>query len=193
MWLSTSRMAPLCRKVKQWTQAGLFLSAGDFLFFRSGCMGKQAGGGCRLFYFHREVVTVASRLTGKKRKQIIADHIEGMSIRKLAEKYGVSRYAVECAIKSDPDFRQKMTQKKEQDTLEMLEYMNQQKTKAQKLLDAIIEALNDPEKLARANVRDLATAYGIIADKFIQAAPKNGDEILQKAREILGGIDGVIK
>ena len=116
-----------------------------------------------------------------------------MSIRKLAEKYGVSRYAVELAIKSDPEFSQKMTQKKEQDTLEMLEYMDRQKTNAQKLLSAIIEALNDPEKLARANVRDLATAYGIIADKFIQASPKNGDEILQKAREILGGIDGVIK
>ena len=136
---------------------------------------------------------MAARVTGKKRKQIIADRIEGMSIRKLAEKYGVSRYAVELAIKSDPEFSQKMTQKKEQDTLEMLEYMDRQKTNAQKLLSAIIEALNDPEKLARANVRDLATAYGIIADKFIQASPKNGDEILQKAREILGGIDGVIK
>lgn len=156
-------------------------------------MGKQAGGGCRLFYFHREVVTVASRLTGKKRKQIIADRVEGMSFRKIAAKYGISDYAVRKIVKSDPGFTQKIAQKKEQDTLEMLEYMDQQKTSAQKLLSAIIEALNDPEKLARANVRDLATAYGIIADKFIQAAPKNGDEILQKAREILGGVDGVIK
>jgi hypothetical protein len=75
----------------------------------------------------------------------------------------------------------------------MLEYMDGQKGKAQELLTRIIEALGNPEKLARANVRDLATAYGIIADKFIQTSPKANDEALRKAAEILGGINAVIK
>lgn len=142
--------------------------------------------------FFREVVNVA-KLTAKQKKKIIAAFVDGKSKTLLAEEYHVSRTTIRRVIEADPKTSERVQQKKEQDTLEMLEYMDQQKTSAQKLLSAIIEALNDPEKLARANVRDLATAYGIIADKFIQAAPKNGDEILQKAREILGGIDGVIK
>ena len=116
-----------------------------------------------------------------------------MSLRKIAEKHGVSIYAVRCAIKYDPKIEQKITDKKEANTLEMLAYLDAQKGKAQELLSKILEALGDPDKLARSNVRDLATAYGIIADKFIQTAPTGGDDVLARARKMLGQVDGVIK
>ena len=132
-------------------------------------------------------------LTDKQKKQIIADRVEGLSIRKIAEKNGVSTYAVLKAIEAEPDFKQKITEKKEQNTLDMLQYMDCQKPKIQSLLANIIEALNDPEKLKRANVRDLATAYGIIYDKITASAPKTNDELLNKAREVLGGVHGVIE
>ena len=133
------------------------------------------------------------KLTDKQKKQIIADRIEGMSLRALAAKYGVSTYAVRCAIKSDAEITQKITQKKEQNTLDMLQYMESQKSSIQKLLTDMIEAMHDPYKLAKANVRDLATAYGIIYDKIMQSSPKASDELLQNARDILGEIDGVIR
>ena len=88
---------------------------------------------------------------------------------------------------------QKITEKKEQNTLDMLAYMDGQKPKIQQLLANIVEALDDPTKLARANVRDLATAYGIIYDKITASAPKTNEEYLQKARDILGNIHGVIE
>lgn len=131
-------------------------------------------------------------LSDMTRKKIIADKISGMSYRAVAQKYGISKYHVERVVKSDPAFSQKVEEKKEQNTLEMLAYFDGQKGKAQELLTSIIEALGDPEKLAKANVRDLATAYGIIADKFIATSPKTGEDVLQKAREILGSYHGAI-
>ena len=132
-------------------------------------------------------------LSDKTKKAIIAAKVEGIPVRKIAELYHVSPTTVQSVVKASPEIKARAEKKKEQNTLEMLAYMDVQKGKAQRLLTAILEALSDPEKLARANIRDLATAYGIITDKFIQAAPHTDDATLVKAREILGGIDGAIK
>lgn len=136
---------------------------------------------------------MAARLTDKQKKQIISERIKGASLGNLAKKYHVAKSTIARTCNRDPETVRKATAKKEQNTQEMLEYMDGQKGKAQELLTRIIEALGDPEKLKRANVRDLATAYGIIADKFIQTSPKANDEALRKAAEILGGINAVIK
>lgn len=71
----------------------------------------------------------------------------------------------------------------------MLAYLDAQKGSVQKLLTSIVEAINDPEKLQRANVRDLATAYGIFADKYLQAAQARGgggaaSELLKSLQEL---------
>lgn len=136
---------------------------------------------------------MAAHLTDKQKKQIISERVKGASLGDLAKKYHVAKSTIARTCNRDPETVRKATAKKEQNTQEMLEYMDGQKGKAQELLTRIIEALGDPEKLARANVRDLATAYGIIADKFIQTSPKANDEALRKAAEILGGINAVIK
>ena len=96
-------------------------------------------------------------------------------------------------MNGSPDSVQMCTQKKEENTLDMLKYMESQKGNAQNLLTNMILAMSDPAKLEKANVRDLATAFGIIFDKFTQASPRATDELLNRAREILGGINGAIK
>lgn len=133
------------------------------------------------------------KLTDKDKKKIIVERSDGASLSRLAEKYHVSKTTISRVCTGDPETQRRVTAKKEQNTLDMLAYMDGQKGKAQELLSKIIEALGDPEKLARANVRDLATAYGIIADKFIGAAPTSSEDALRRAREILGAINGVIK
>lgn len=133
-----------------------------------------------------------AKLSDKDKKKIVIDRVNGQSLRKIAEKYHVSDTTIRRVLKGDPKTSEKVAAKKEANTLEMLAYMDAQKGKAQELLSKILEALGDPDKLARSNVRDLATAYGIIADKFIQTAPTGGDDVLARAREMLGGIDGVI-
>lgn len=146
-----------------------------------------------VFYNSKRVVNVAGKLTDRDKKQIIADRVEGMSFRKIAEKYNVSAKTIQNVVKADKDFLEKSTQKKEQNTLDMLAYMDGQKGKIQHLLANILEALDNPEKLARTNPRDLATAYGIIYDKIMASAPKENDEILNKAREVLGSAPSVIE
>lgn len=134
-----------------------------------------------------------AKLSDKDRKKMILDRVSGMKYKQIAEKYHVSETTARNVCKSDPKTAERCANKKEANTMEMLAYMDAQKGKAQELLSKILEALGDPDKLARSNVRDLATAYGIIADKFIQTAPTGGDDVLARAREMLGGIDGVIK
>ena len=133
------------------------------------------------------------KLTDRQKKQMIVDRAEGMTFESIANKYGVSTTTAQRVIKGDPETAKKVQEKKDENTLDMLQYMDCQKPKIQSLLANIIEALNDPEKLKRANVRDLATAYGIIYDKITASAPKTNDELLNKAREVLGGVHGVIE
>ena len=133
------------------------------------------------------------KLTDRQKKQMIVDRTEGMTFRDIGKKYGVSDTSVRRVCNSNPEMSRMVADKKEQNTLDMLAYMEGQKPKIQSLLANIVEALNDPEKLKRANVRDLATAYGIIYDKITASAPKTNDELLNKAREVLGGVHGVIE
>ena len=134
-----------------------------------------------------------TKLTDKQKKKIIARYVETTNYRQVAREFGISEASVRNYVKSAPEVSKLCAQKKEENTLDMFKYMEGQKGKVQELLSNIVVAMNDPEKLARANVRDLATAYGIIFDKITQSGPKASDELLQRAREILGGIDGVIK
>ena len=136
---------------------------------------------------------MATRLTDKQHKQILARYVECGNLKQVAREFGVSDTTIKRHIVKDGDTLQKAARKKEENTLDMLKYMDSQKGAAQKLLTNIIIALDNPDKLAKTNPRDLATAYGIIFDKFTQIGPKSSDELLQRAKEILGGIDGVIK
>lgn len=133
------------------------------------------------------------KLTDRQKKQMIVDRAEGMTFPRIAEKYGVSTTTAQRVVKGDPETVKMVQEKKEQNTLDMLQFMEEQKPKIQQLLKHIVEALDDPAKLARTNPRDLATAYGIIYDKITASAPKTNDEYLQKARDILGNIHGVIE
>ena len=99
-----------------------------------------------------------------------------MSLRRIAEKYGCSVYAVSKACESDQKFKQKITQKKEQNTLDMLAYLNARTKNAQEFIDIALEAIKDPEKIDKASVQTLATAIGIIIDKFTQMEKKKDDE-----------------
>ena len=133
------------------------------------------------------------KLSDKQHKDMIRRYAETGNYSQVAREYGVSVTTVKRHVDGDTETLSIVNHKKEQNTLDMLQYMDCQKPKIQSLLANIIEALNDPVKLQRANVRDLATAYGIIYDKITASAPKTNEELLNKAREILGGVHGVIE
>lgn len=107
-----------------------------------------------------------AKLTDKQRKKMIADRVNGMSIRALAEKYGVSTSTVQSTIKRDKKVTQKITQKKEQNTAEVLAYMDSKKNDVCDLIDALLKEMRDGEKIKATPLNQLATTMGILIDKF---------------------------
>ncbi len=107
------------------------------------------------------------KLTDKEKKKIIADYINCQNYSETGRKNGVSRTTVRKLVKSDPGSCEKLQQKRDENTLEVLEYFQQQHEIKKRTLVKLLEAM---EKKAETvdmftNIRDLATAYGIILDK----------------------------
>lgn len=134
---------------------------------------------------------MAARLTDEQKKRIIADYVESGSYNATARENGVSRNTVKRVVLSDDENARKCQQKKEQNTLDMLEYMDSRKGQAQGIIDTYLEALADPEKLENASLQQIATALGIVVDKFTKTTPA-GENALSKLDEVLKEIGGVV-
>lgn len=73
---------------------------------------------CSVYYYEWRLATTneggtnVAKLTDKQRKKIIAESVNGSSIRALAAKYGVSTTTIQRTLKSDNDLKQKVAQKK---------------------------------------------------------------------------------
>lgn len=116
------------------------------------------------------------KLTDKQKKEIIADKADGMSLRKIAAKFSVSPHTIKKALDDDPETARLCAQKKEQNTLDMLAFLDSRLAKAQELVELLMEEMANPEKISRASEQMLATAMGIIIDKFVATKPKQEDE-----------------
>lgn len=114
-----------------------------------------------------EVMNMAARLTDKQKKIIIADYVECGSYNATAKKNGVSDNTVRKIIKQNSDIAKKCEQKKEENTADMLDYMESRKEKAKDILDTYLEVLKEPDKIGGAKLSEVATAMGIVIDKFV--------------------------
>lgn len=133
---------------------------------------------------------MAARLTDKQKKKIVADYLELGSYNAAAKKNGVSNHTVKRIVLETPEISKKVQQKKEQNTADILSHMESQKDEVIKVLDEYLAAMRDPAKIRRAGVVQLATALGIIIDKYTMTA-KN-EQALQKLDEVMDKIGGVI-
>jgi len=122
------------------------------------------------------VVVVAARLTDGQEKRIQAYRAEGRSLRSIAAEFGVAASTVKRVCDRNPEIEQIATQKKEQNTLDMLAFMDSRREKAQAVIDIYLNELAKPEKLNRAGVQQIATALGIVVDKFSTESEKNDGE-----------------
>lgn len=116
---------------------------------------------------------MAARLTDKQKKKIIADYVECGSYNATAKKNGVSINTVKKIVNENANIAQKCKEKREQNTADMLDYMESRKEQAKDVLDAYIEALKKPEKIEAAKLSEIATAMGIVIDKFVNTPIKN--------------------
>lgn len=123
-----------------------------------------------------------AKLTDRQRKQIIAEYVAGdgrVSQQKLADKYHVSRQAISTILSSEKTC-EKLRNKKEENTLSMLEYLDSRKNTAQALMEKIL--VLSEEDIAKANLRDKMGALKILSEVF---GAKQGENIGNNGSQVI--------
>lgn len=128
---------------------------------------------------------MAARLTDNQKKKIISDYVQLGSYNATAKINGVSLNTVKKIVQGNPDIAEMCNQKKEENTAEMLAFMDSRKGEAQNVIDAYLKALANPEKLENASLSQIATALGIVVDKFTKNTASGNDN--------LNKLDGLLK
>ena len=132
---------------------------------------------------------MAARLTDRKKKKIIADYLETESYNAAAKKNGVCGQTVRRVVEESNGITENLKKKKEENTADILAYMESQKGIVCEILQKGLAALNSPEKLAEASPSQITTALGTLIDKWamISGGPSdNGkeDELSKSLREM---------
>lgn len=129
-----------------------------------------------------------AKLSDKQRKKILAEYIEGgTSLRKLAKKYGCSTYLIKTILDSDKNLEQKITHKKEENVQSVLAFMDSKKNDVCGLIEKLLVAMNDPQKIAATPLSQLATAMGIVIDKY--TATENLKPLDSRANNLFAAMD----
>lgn len=118
---------------------------------------------------------MAARLTDKQKKKIIADYIQLESYNAAAKINGVSPNTVKNLVTGNADIAQKCELKKEQNTAEILDYMERQKSDVCEILDICLNELKNPEKYVKAPPQQIATTMAILIDKYTADYGKAAD------------------
>lgn len=105
-----------------------------------------------------------AKLSDRQRKRIIAEYaIGGIRWRQLAEKYHVSQNTIAKLLSSEKSV-QKLSDKKEENTRSMLEFLDEQKSTAQSLMQKLLKA--PKEDIENASLRDKMGALKILSEVF---------------------------
>ena len=124
---------------------------------------------------------MAKHLTDRQKKQIIADYATLGTYAATARKHKVSDKTVKAVVEADPETSRKYEQKKEENTADILQFMEDQKGNVCDIIELYLEALQDPNRLKRASVQSIATSLGIIIDKFVNASDMAEEQRLRIA------------
>ena len=116
-----------------------------------------------------------AKLTDLEKQQIIADYIETQNYSEVAKKYNRSVETIRNVVKDNEDVGKKLKQKKQENTQSTIEYMQTQHESKKRILDKILKAIEEKADNIDmfTNIKDLATAYGIILDKELKVLELN--------------------
>lgn len=143
---------------------------------------------------------MSKHLTDEQKKKIIADYAENGNYSETSRLNNVSIMTVKRIIENEDneEMLKKVNQKKLENTQTTLEYMQEQHQTKKEILDNLLKAINEKSKNVDmfTNVKDLATAYGIILDKELKILELNSksnenEEEFNKARELIVKIRGL--
>lgn len=131
---------------------------------------------------------MAARLTDKQKKKIIADYVQLGSYNAVAKKHNVADSTVKRIVFSDTEMQKKAEQKKEENSADILAYMESKKDVVCEIIGIGLEVLRNPEKLAAANPTQITTALGTLIDKW---ATMNGPNSREQADSHNALIDAI--
>ena len=132
---------------------------------------------------------MAARLTDKQRKKIVADYLELGSYNATAKRNGVANHTVKRIVLGVPEITDKIQQKKDENTADIMAYMEKQRGVVCEIIGKGLKALNSPEKLAEATPAQITTAIGTLIDKWTAISGGPGettkeDGLSQSLREL---------
>lgn len=132
---------------------------------------------------------MANRLTDRQRKKIVADYLELGSYRATARKNNVSADTVKRTVAECDEIEQKLSQKKAENTADILAYMESQRGLVCEIIGKGLAVLNDKEKLQEATPAQITTALGTLIDKWaaVSGGPADTakeDELSKSLREM---------
>lgn len=120
-----------------------------------------------------------AKFNDKDKKQIIAEYVDCQNYSEVARKWNVSVEAIRLIVKANQDdVLKKLEAKKKENTQTTIEYMQTQHEKKKRILDKILEAIESKAEDIDmfTNIKDLATAYGIILDKELKVLELTKDK-----------------
>lgn len=132
---------------------------------------------------------MAARLTDKQKKKIIADYVQLGSYNATAKVNGVSLNTVKKIVQGNADIAEMCNEKKKQNAVDILAYMESQKGIVCEILQKGLAELNSPDKLAEASPSQITTALGTLIDKWtsISGGPADTakeDDLSRSLREL---------
>lgn len=132
---------------------------------------------------------MAARLTDRQKKKILADYVQTNNYCATAKLNGVSANTVKKIVQTNADIAEKLIQKKEENTADVLAYMESQRDVVCQIIGKGLAVLNDPEKLSEATPSQITTAIGTLIDKWamIGGSPVDtvkDDALSQSLREM---------
>lgn len=136
---------------------------------------------------------MAARLTDRQKKKIIADYVELQSYNAVAKKNNVTHQTVKRVVTASSEFTKIAQQKKEENTADVLAYMDEHKDLVCSFIGLGLKALNDPDKIDGSNLTQITTAIGTLIDKWalISGAPvekAKDDALSESLRELAKGL-----
>lgn len=137
---------------------------------------------------------MAARLTDKQKKKIIADYAVNQSYNATAKIHGVSHQTVKRVVQRDPETAKKVQQKKEQNTADILDYMESQRNDVCEVLGICLSELKKAERYKKTPPQQIATTMAILIDKYTAfgGGPKDETEedgLSRSLRELGEGLE----
>lgn len=132
---------------------------------------------------------MAARLTDKQKKKIVADYLETQSVNAAAQRNNVSWDTARKVLNELGDIEQKLEEKKNENTADILAYMESKRGVVCEIIEKGLAALNSAEKLADASPAQITTALGTLIDKWatVSGGPADTakeDELSKSLREM---------